>query len=499
MVNKIDGPISKLNDAVTATNTFLDATTQKQAAELLSLQESVKQQIELVKTITDAADRAVLATNPRNLADAAWPPMPAAGNAPLNLGPPAFMASRSAVHADPKVMQRVVLAAKQLLIEYGPLDEGEALQPKTLEEQKGLRQLFNDWIDATSASDAVPDQPTPAPSRAVRNVAIFDCPALLLEFDSAESKDKFTEMIANNSFLLSKLSPKARICPRTYPVIFRFIPCNGTFDPSLNDNLRSVERENDLPTNAIIAASWCKRPDRRSPNQTTAILKVACANPDVANRLLTGRIRVDDHLVTVRKDLRIPIRCVKCQEYGHTQDNCMGVKKCANCASEFHRSDKCDRSPSCVSCGPGSNHPSTSASCPSLARRCEALDGCFPENAMPYFPSREDWTWASVPTNPSPPSEAPPPFQQANDNAPSIRPQRQRPQRKEVRYETPPLASQLQACQLDEGWTSVRRRRSSPQHHRQSTITDIWGPQQNPPNRDAPIQHADTSSQPLDQ
>ena len=123
-------------------------------------------------------------------------------------------------------------------------------------------------------------------------------------------------------------------------------------------------------------------------------------------------------------------------------------------------------------------------------------------NAMPYFPSREDWTWASVPANPLPPPEAPPPFQHANVNAPSLRPQRQRPRRKEVRFESPPEASQPQACQPDEGWTLVHRRRSSPQRHRQSTITDIWGPQQNPPNppnRDAPALHADTSSQPLDQ
>ena len=116
-------------------------------------------------------------------------------------------------NADPKVTQHVALATKQLLIEYGPLEEGEALRPKTLDEQKELRQLFNDWIDTTTASDAVPDQPPPALSRAVQSIAIFDRPALLLEFDSAETKDKFTEMIAGNSFLLSELSPKACICP----------------------------------------------------------------------------------------------------------------------------------------------------------------------------------------------------------------------------------------------------------------------------------------------
>jgi hypothetical protein len=110
MIDKIDGPLSKLNNAISATNTFLDATTQKQAAELLSLQESVKQQVELVKTITDASEKANLAANPRNLADAAWPPLPAAKNAPLNLGSPAFMAPCGATHADPKVTQHVALA-----------------------------------------------------------------------------------------------------------------------------------------------------------------------------------------------------------------------------------------------------------------------------------------------------------------------------------------------------------------------------------------------------
>ena len=113
--------------------------------------------------------------------------------------------------------------------------------------------------------------------------------------------------------------------------------------------------------------------------------------PDVANHLLTGRIRVDDHLINVRKDLCIPMRCIKCQEYGHTQDTCIGVDRCSNCSSEFHHWDKCDRAPAYVLCGAGSNHPSTSPTCPTFLRKCDALDGCFPENTMPYFPSKEGW------------------------------------------------------------------------------------------------------------
>ena len=284
-------------------------------------------------------------------------------------------------------------------------------------------------------------------------------------------------MLDKNDFLLRKLNPKARIRPRTYAVIFRFVPCNGPFDPSSDEHLRNVEIENDLPANSIIAASWCKRPDKRSPNQTTATLKVACSSPDTANQMLTGRIRVDDHLVDVRKDLRIPLRCVKCQEYGHMQDSCIGVAKCVNCSSESHSADKCDRSPSCVSCGPSSQHPSSSPSCPSFIKKCEALDSRFPENTMPYYPSKDSWTWAASPSNPPPPREAPPPLlQPSNPNHHSVRPIRQRPQHKEVRFDIPP-PSGSQERETDDGWNPVRRRQGSPQRRRQTTISDIWGTQ----------------------
>jgi hypothetical protein len=44
--NSLSAPISKLMDSVSSTKSFLNATSQKQVAELLSLQESVKQQID---------------------------------------------------------------------------------------------------------------------------------------------------------------------------------------------------------------------------------------------------------------------------------------------------------------------------------------------------------------------------------------------------------------------------------------------------------------------
>ena len=91
MINKIDNPLAKLNDAVAATKNFLDAVTQKQAAELISLQGSIKQQAELVKLLTDTSEKANLASNPKSLADMAWPPLPTSGGAPPIPGLPISM------------------------------------------------------------------------------------------------------------------------------------------------------------------------------------------------------------------------------------------------------------------------------------------------------------------------------------------------------------------------------------------------------------------------
>ena len=88
VIDKIDSPLVELNNAVNATKTFLDAVAQKQATELLSLQESIKQQSELIKSLTDASEKAALVANPSSLADSAWPPLPASGRVAFNPGLP---------------------------------------------------------------------------------------------------------------------------------------------------------------------------------------------------------------------------------------------------------------------------------------------------------------------------------------------------------------------------------------------------------------------------
>ena len=68
VINKISNPLAKLNDSINTTKSFLDAALQKQADELLSLQDVVKQQAKLIKSLTETQ-----ALNPRGLPEATWP------------------------------------------------------------------------------------------------------------------------------------------------------------------------------------------------------------------------------------------------------------------------------------------------------------------------------------------------------------------------------------------------------------------------------------------
>ena len=77
--------------------------------------------------------------------------------------PPGGQASRGNIVANPKVAQCIALAAKQLLINYGPLDVGEEQHPSTIEAQRNLQQKFNGWVNSLNTSSEGEDLPPPAP------------------------------------------------------------------------------------------------------------------------------------------------------------------------------------------------------------------------------------------------------------------------------------------------------------------------------------------------
>lgn len=68
------------------------------------------------------------------------------------------------------------------------------------------------------------------------------------------------------------------------------------------------------------------------------------------------------HKLNVREYVQNPLRCFKCQRFGHSKLHCKGVDICVSCGVEAHGDEACKSSVSCVNCK--GNHSASSRDCP---------------------------------------------------------------------------------------------------------------------------------------
>jgi hypothetical protein len=79
--------------------------------------------------------------------------------------------------------------------------------------------------------------------------------------------------------------------------------------------------------------------------------------------LLPENIFVGYLRVSVRPHIPNPIRCLRCQRFGHVQHTCERPHVCPNCSKSDEHGDKpCDREVKCLNCG--GSHPAWSRDCP---------------------------------------------------------------------------------------------------------------------------------------
>jgi hypothetical protein len=156
--------------------------------------------------------------------------------------------------------------------------------------------------------------------------------------------------------------------------------------------MREIEEVNELPPNSISATRWIKPPNRRSPRQLFGHAILSFTDPKSANKAIAGRLSICHAKIDVAKNKKEPIRCMKCQQWGHLALTCASPHdKCGTCG-EHHRTSDCN-SPGrfCVPCGVY-GHPSWDRGCPTFGSKCEEMDQRTPGNQLPYFPTEEPWT-----------------------------------------------------------------------------------------------------------
>ena len=87
---------------------------------------------------------------------------------------------------------------------------------------------------------------------------------------------------------------------------------------------------------------------------------------------LPDRVYVGWRSLRVRQFIPNPIRCFKCQSYGHMAASCKGEERCAKCGKPGHKSTTCSATtPKCAGCD--GSHEAWDRSCPKRKSAQEAL------------------------------------------------------------------------------------------------------------------------------
>ena len=80
-----------------------------------------------------------------------------------------------------------------------------------------------------------------------------------------------------------------------------------------------------------------------------------------------------------------PLRCFRCQKFGHVRDRCPGEEVCGTCAQATHQGS-CANPPCCVNCK--GEHPSSSRDCP-MWKTEEAIQRIKTEKKISFLEARK--------------------------------------------------------------------------------------------------------------
>ncbi|QRV96841.1 hypothetical protein RhiJN_24859 [Ceratobasidium sp. AG-Ba] len=174
----------------------------------------------------------------------------------------------------------------------------------------------------------------------------------------------------------------------------------------LNDSdVSALEQGCQLDHGSILGLTWAKPVKARTPGQTRAAVKVLLRSQDYADDLIGSRCYLDEGRVYFRRIEEDPIRCLKCQKYGHKSTSCRSHQDICRQSSDKHRSSACNRPglTHCANCS-SDEHASWSRDCPEFSKAREKFNKQQPKNRRRFF-NPEKCNSALQPAKDTPPHQ----------------------------------------------------------------------------------------------
>ena len=93
-----------------------------------------------------------------------------------------------------------------------------------------------------------------------------------------------------------------------------------------------------------------------------------------------------DLSVPIKPYIPNPLRCFRCQRFGHHRDQCKSPEVCGKCGNTDHSKEHCEADPACVNCK--GKHEASSKNCPSWKKEKE-ISRIKTERNLPYPQARK--------------------------------------------------------------------------------------------------------------
>ena len=260
--------------------------------------------------------------------------------------------------------------------------------------RKATDSLRTTWVVASI--------PKPANIK-LQSTTLLQNGGLLLELDSIKTA-QWLKSDGNIGRFLEGIGSGTSAKNRTYQVIISFVPVS--FDPTDDGQVRRYEEDNNIPRHSILKAEWIKQANERGKGQRVATLRMYHRDAGSANAILKHSAHGFGKRVETMRPRKDPIRCTRCQKFGHGRPDCKSDNEhCGKCLGT-HDTDTCRvlrEDSTCVNClGP---HASYDRDCQVFLEERKKIDQLYPENGLAYYPTDEPWTWAML--EPSTPARRP--------------------------------------------------------------------------------------------
>ncbi|QRV82366.1 hypothetical protein RhiJN_21102 [Ceratobasidium sp. AG-Ba] len=182
----------------------------------------------------------------------------------------------------------------------------------------------------------------------------------------------------NFGFDITFRGQQAEILLEGFPL--KYDPCGQTLISTLENSFQ-------MQPGSILSCSWAKPISARTPGQKRAAVRVVLRSQDDADDLIARPgAELDNSKFIFRRLEEDPIRCLRCQKFGHKSTDCRSPQDiCRQCGGK-HRSSACD-SPGttrCANCG-SDEHASWFRKCPEFEKARIKFNKRRPENRRPFF------------------------------------------------------------------------------------------------------------------